>query len=95
MRNATPEKKLSQDRIKTNLISRIKNHYVARTRCSRSVTSLPPSSVGKLLGRTSVTDQRFFGVAGSHAGPQIDILKSSQLHPHPFKMGLEHEIEFF
>jgi hypothetical protein len=49
MRNATPEKKLSQDRIKTNLISRIKNHYVARTRCSRSVTSLPPSSVGQLL----------------------------------------------
>jgi hypothetical protein len=47
------------------------------------------------LGRTSVTNQRFFGVAGSHAGPQIDILKSSQLHPHPFKMGLEHEIEFF
>jgi hypothetical protein len=37
------------------------------------------------LWRGSGTDQRFFGVIGSHAGPKIDILKPSQLHPHPFE----------
>jgi hypothetical protein len=37
------------------------------------------------VGRGAGTNQRILGVNGSRAGPKIDILKPSQLHPHPFE----------
>jgi hypothetical protein len=50
---------------------------------------------GHRLGQHLDTDQRFFGVAGSHAGPQLNILKPHDSIHIPSKIVMGHKIELF